>query len=199
MTEAKVYDIDYYLNKEYNRTSLYLFPMIYKRYVITPNLVGNPEEHGFRMVNLFLGDDERPEYSNYYNNDHLLMLIQIVDYENRDFQFFINEIQKNKFFHTYYHVAEKLMMIVFTVSDEYKEIIYHFKHGKYSKFSKEYSYNFLYDANTKIKSSYNIITRNPFLKSVLEREIGVKLPEDAELDSRPYENEEVFRYHARGD
>lgn len=195
MTETQKYEVKDYISQGYNRSTLYLFPMLYRRHVITSELITNEQEHGFRLVNLFVTDHGKPEYSNYHNHEHLLMLLKIVDYENKDFQYFINGVQRNESFETYYHVDEKLIMLVFKMNLEYQNIIRFFKQGKYSYFSPDYTENFLYDANTKMKSVYNIITKSPFLKKMIEKDLGTRLDDDAELDDRPYKNKEIFRYN----
>ena len=196
MTKELVKDnIQYYLDMKYNKSSYYLFPIIYTKYVITPEVVSKINIHGFRMVNIFLGDSQKEEYSDYLDNSFLLMLLEIDDYSHEDFRYFMDNITSNDFYNTYYHVKENLIMVVFKVSEEYRKIIKSFKRGKYSEFPEDYRLRFLSTANYSINSCYNVITKNPFLKKKIEKDLGVTLPQNAELDDLPYRHKEIFRYN----
>ena len=45
-----------------------------------------------------------------------------------------------------------------------------------------------------LNSAYNVIIKNPLLRHKLEQDLDIQLPINAELDDKPYLNEEIFRY-----
>lgn len=182
-------DIKKYLHRRRNRASLYLFPLIYDDLNITPLNV-TKEENGFKMLNLFIGDNNKEEYE----QGHLFMLVKIFDYENPNFKLFIAGLKGNPLFKEYYNIDTHLIMLVFDVSDESKKIVNYFIRGKYSLFPDFYKEYFPKDFSQNIKSQYNILTKNNLLKHKIEQDLNIKLSSEAELDDKPYLEEEIFRY-----
>jgi len=180
--------INSYLNRRRNRSSLYLFPLIYDEFNVTPANV-TKKDNGFKMLNLFIGDDEKPEYHNC-----LFMLIKIYDYENPNFKLFIAGLKNNGFFQECYSVGTHLIMLVFNIREEDKCILRDFIRGKYSNFPESYKEYFPKDFTQSIKSQYNVLTRNNLLKHKIEQDLNISLSDDAELDDKPYLEEEIFRY-----
>ena len=111
--------VEQYSNKRRNRSTLYLFPMLYDEFNIMASNVIN-EENGFKMINVYVGDKEKPDYSN-----HLLMLIKISDFENINFKIFLENLKNNKLYREYYNVDFGYIMLVFEMGDEELEIINH--------------------------------------------------------------------------
>ncbi len=180
--------VEQYSNKRRNRSTLYLFPMLYDEFNIMASNVIN-EENGFKMINVYVGDKEKPDYSN-----HLLMLIKISDFENINFKIFLENLKNNKLYREYYNVDFGYIMLVFEMGDEELEIINHFIKGEYSKFPEIYKNYFPVDFNTNIKCQYNILTQNKLLRHKIEQDLNVSLDQNSELDDKPYLEEEIFRY-----
>ena len=181
-------DIEKYTNKRRNRSTLYLFPLIYDEINITSSNVTN-EENGFKMINLYIKDQQKNEY-----NNCILMLIKILDYDNPNFKLFLSNLKNNIFFKEYYNVETHYIMIVFEMREEDKDIINNFIRGRYSNFPLFYREFFPKNMNTSIKCQYNVLTKNNLLKHKIEQDLGITLSTDAELDDRPYLEEEIFRY-----
>ena len=87
-----------------------------------------------------------------------------------------------------YHV-----MYLFKIPDEFKEDIEYFLEGNYSKFSdtlKKLISKF-YGGN-KNSIIYQIIYKSPNLKQIIEKDLNVKLGDDAELASKPVPKQEIY-------
>lgn len=177
-----------YSYRRRNRSTLYLFPLIYDKLNVTSSNVTN-EENGFKMINLYIKDEKKEEYDNC-----IFMLIKILDYDNPNFKLFLSNLKNNLFFKEYYHVDTHYIMIVFEMQEEEKEIINNFIRGRYSHFPSFYQGFFPNDLNTNIKSQYNVLTKNNLLKHKIEQDLNITLSNDAELDDKPYLEEEIFRY-----
>lgn len=182
-------NIETYANKRRNRSTLYLFPLIYDEFNVTTSNVIR-EENGFKMVNLYIKDQEKEEH---YDNC-LFMLIKILDYDNPNFKLFLSNLKNNIFFKEYYNVDTHYIMIVFQMREEERQILNKFILGKYSKFPEFYQNFFPKGMNTSIKCQYNVLTKNSLLKHKIEQDLGISLSPDAELDDKPYLEEEIFRY-----
>lgn len=168
----------------YNRSSKYLFNLIYNSYISFLFL----EDCEIEFKNLYLGNDFNVNYDT--NEDLILALFKSADFTSSAFETFFKNISKTEFYEDYYIVDDFHFIVVFKVGNQEKEIIKLFKEGKYSKFPNWYKNQFI--SNSNIKCVYNIITKNPYLKKTIEQELDVVLSDDAELDSIPDKKQEEF-------
>lgn len=182
-------DVKKYFDKRLNRTTKYLFPLLYDGYNLIASNVTNLEQNGFTLINLFIGDDEKPEYISC-----IFMLLHVKDFENDNFKLFFEDVKHHVLYKEYYNVDTNYIMLVFEISEKEKDIYRYFIKGQYSKFPKYYKNIFQSGLDSPLTSAYNVITKNPLLKHKIEQDLDVKLSETAELDDKPYLDEEVFRY-----
>lgn len=90
--------------------------------------------------------------------------------------------------HDKYHV-----MYLFKIPDEFKSDIEHFLEGNYSKFSKELKNLILKFYNGEKNSTIvQIINKSPSLKKIIEKDLNVKLEDNAELASKPILQREIY-------
>jgi len=184
---------DYYINYKKNRSLLYLFPLLYDEKIITTTKLRNLNDNGFLLVNLYLADKTYQHTDIYKDNiSTIFMLLYIEDYDNPEFKDFMIKIKNHIFYKEFYSIDLDKIMIVFECNEDCSKIISLFKQGKYSKFPDFYRAYFIGAANYKVDSCYNIITKNPFLKSKIEQDLDIKLSSRAELDDIPYENQETY-------
>lgn len=181
--------VEEYSKKKLNRSTKYLFPLLYDGYNVIASNMTNLEQNGFNLINLYIGDSKKPEY-----DSHLLMLIYIKDYENDNFKIFFENVKNHHLYSEYYNVDINYIMIVFKLNEEEQSIYNHFIRGRYSKFPKNYKEMFQSGFESPINSAYNIISKNPLLRHKIEQDLAVNLPSNAELDDIPNHNEEIFRH-----
>lgn len=176
----------------YNRSSIYLFPLLFHSEYLKVGMV-NKEENGFKMLNLYMADKTNPHSDIFHKNeDTLFMLLEVYDYDNEEFRYFIKNIENHPFYYTNYAVDMNKIMLVFKLNTESKLIFNLIKKGKYSKVPEIYRSFFISTAQQRINSCYNVLTKNPYLKLKLEQDLDVKLSNNAELDDIPYEQQETY-------
>lgn len=88
-----------------------------------------------------------------------------------------------------YHVV-----YVFRIPKEYKDDIEYFIEGKYSKFSKGLRQRITKFYGTETSNLMKIISKDKTLKLQMEKDLGISLPKDAELASRPNLKYEIQDY-----
>lgn len=178
-----------YTEKRLTRSTKYLFPLLYDGYNVIASNVTNPEQNGFDLVNLYIGDALKPEY-----DEHILMLLEIKDFENDNFKLFFEDIKHHYLYYEYYNVDVNYIMIVFKLTEKEKDIYNYFLRGRYSKFPEYYKKIFHGGFESPLTSAYNVMSKNPLLRHKIEQDLNVILKNDAELDDIPYIKEEIFRY-----
>lgn len=180
---------------KYTRSTLYLLPLLYNEKSFTVKKITNPK-NGFSLDNLYLAEASREEFSNYDSNKEYIHCILKINNPNSDeLKTFLFGIITHPLYCTHYSIDFDIMNIVFKVDKITSEfIIDKFKKGKYSELPDVYLRNFESLANQSLDSVFNIITKNPFLRSHLEKQLNVILPNDAELDSIPYVDQETYNY-----
>lgn len=103
--------------------------------------------------------------------------------------------------HPWYEHEEHMMnpnSIMFTFKPDeitYKTIFKPFVDGKYSQIDRAYVekyFNYLEDGVKNM--NYAVLTKSPALRLYWENKIGVKLPDDAEVWSRPEKRDEIYAY-----
>lgn len=88
-----------------------------------------------------------------------------------------------------YHV-----IYVFKIPKEFKKDVEYFTEGKYSKFSKTLRQRITKFYGTDSNNLIKIIKKDNELKEKLEKDLGVSLPKDAELASKPNLEIEIQDY-----
>lgn len=180
--------VEEYSKKRLNRSTKYLFPLLYDGFNVIASNVTNIEQNGFTLVNLYIGDALKPEY-----DSHILMLLNIKDFENENFKLFFEDVKLHHLFLEYYNVDINYIMIVFKLTEKEQPIYNYFIRGRYSKFPEYYKKIFQSGFEAPLTSAYNVTTRNPLLRHKLEQELNVKIDSNAELDDIPNKKEEIFR------
>ena len=91
--------------------------------------------------------------------------------------------------HGKYHVA-----YIFRIPSEFKEDVLSFVEGKYSKFSKVLKGRIRrFHGNEGSKPMINVIDQNKDLKKEIEKYLGMELPENSELASKPENKIEIYK------
>lgn len=89
--------------------------------------------------------------------------------------------------HDPYHVV-----YMFAIPREFREDVKHFVEGKYSKFSKKLRQRITKFYGNKDASVIKVIDKDQDFKLQLEKSLGVELPEDSELASKPDLSNEIY-------
>lgn len=176
----------------YNKATYYLFPLLYDSLTLSPIYITAPDKTGFDLVNLYISDKRKE--STYELGNYLFLLLTINDINNQRFLNFMQNIKRHPNYDSYYNPNYKQVMIIFNLNSYQKDIVNHFISGKYSQMDENYKEVFKPNAQKKIDSIYNILTKCPFLKKHIESELHVTLDDDAELASLWYHEEEIFNY-----
>jgi hypothetical protein len=182
------------LNK-YNRSTLFLLPLLYNQKYFTVSKITSPN-YGFYLDNLYLAETSKEEFESYEDNDYFIHAVFNVKDPNSDhLRMFLIHIKSHPLYFTDYSIDLSVLNVVFKVDKKTSElVIKKFKAGKYSEMPEIYRTNFEGLANKSLNSVFNILTKNPFLRSDIEKRLNVILPENAELDSIPYKEQETFDY-----
>ena len=113
---------------------------------------------------------------------------------NDNFKLFFEDVKHHSLYFEYYNVDVNYIMIVFKLDEDGSSIYRNFRRGEYSKFPEKYKNIFQNSFEAPLNSAYNVIIKNPLLRHKLEQDLDIQLPINAELDDKPYLNEEIFRY-----
>lgn len=187
--------VEKYSKKRLTRSTKYLFPLLYDGFNVIASNVTNLQQNGFEMVNLYIGDWEKHDNSNFENNlNKIFMLLYVQDFENDNFKLFFEDVKNHSLYFEYYNVDVNYIMIVFKLDEDGSSIYRNFRRGEYSKFPEKYKNIFQNSFEVPLNSAYNVIIKNPLLRHKLEQDLDIQLPINAELDDKPYLNEEIFRY-----
>lgn len=132
-------------------------------------------------INIFLGikHANKKEYGK-----HLYALVS-TDYDFSSFTNYIDEIS-----------VDNNRLLRFKIPKKYKKsVVKPFIEGSYSKIDKKFVHKF---TNKKlndqtINSVWKIFHKAPSIKEYWEHRIGVVLPEDAEVWSKPIKSQEIFQ------
>lgn len=181
-----------YSKRRLNRSTKYLFPLLYDGYNLIASNITNLEQNGFTLINLYIGDSLKSEY-----DSSILLLLHVKDFENENFKLFFEDIKFHPLYSEYYNVDTNYIMLVFELTEKEKEIYNYFIRGRYSKFPEHYKEIFQSGLETPLNSAYNVIKQNPLLRHKLEQDLDILLPKNAELDDVPYLSEEIFRYEEK--
>ena len=151
-----------------------------------------PSNHLWRgLVSSYAGNYD------YTGNDtwgeYLSLLYRAADVTEEQ----LDAIRKNKGYTHEYDPDEEHIMFVVKIPTKYKkEVVTPFLKGEYSKISKEYVNAHFKQTTTGGSYSTNwlILTKDKSLRKFLEDQIGVPLPPDAEVWSRPRKEDEIYNY-----
>lgn len=180
----------------YTKTTQFLLPAIALN-------VKNRLIHSF-FVNSYVGDKG---HRNNYDRP-IFVLFAVKDFASREWHKVYSTLVKSENYVDDYDCGKQddknLVMMVFRVPEEFEEDYYHFKRGRYSKFSKEYKSKFpqyVHNENgEKVESMiWQVIHKSATLKRKLEDEFGLdygQLDKDdtAEIWDLPRRNREYYRY-----
>ena len=109
----------------------------------------------------------------------------------------IELLRKHKWYVGEYDPTNVSIMFIFQPSEDIRrEVVKPFYEGKYSQISKSYvNKYFNTQSNLGLKPlQWKICNRNSSMKLYWEERIGVTLPEDAEVWSRPKKQDEIYGY-----
>lgn len=156
---------------------------------LLPMLGLSTSYYGTNLINVYIGDKEKPEFDN-----KILLLFRLSN--DHFFEDIEAEITHMSEFIASYDVEPNKIMFVFDVIDEYREDYKLFLEGSYSKFSdilkKETLRLNRLGPNSNVWGAFN---RSEKIKKLQEERIGEELPKNAEVISKPELEEEIFRYN----
>jgi hypothetical protein len=155
------------------------------------------------FINAYLDDKgHRHQYER-----PVFVLFGVKDFENRDWQKVYSTLVKAPNYLMDYDVGEqdgnKLVMLVFQVPLEFENDYYHFKRGRYSRFSDTYKDKFPKmlqgDGGQEESILWQIINKAPALKRKLEEIFGLETgqldwPDTKEIWDMPQKTREYYRY-----
>lgn len=150
--------------------------------------------------NAFLAD--RGHKHNYTRP--IFVLFSITSFKEENWINVYNALIRSKNFITEYDVGiqknKYLLMLVFSVPEEYSQDYYNFRVGKYSHFSENYKKKFtefLDKKKTKRNIHWQIINRDPVLKEQIETAFNVPnnlLDDKDEIWEKPRNEREFYRF-----
>ena len=185
-------EITKYVNKSFNRSTKYLFPLIYdKECKFTTNYLLYNKNTTYDMVNIYINDNKLINKNKY--DKCLFCLIKVSNIDDKSFTNFYTNLKFHKNYIEQYSVDYGLIMLVFQLEDEDWNIVNNVINGKYSKLPSEYKEIFRPNIPT-INCLFNVMTKSKLLKSEIENDLAVQLHDDAELDDIPYLIDEIFCY-----
>jgi len=162
--------------KTYNKTTSYLAPMIKQDLSVFLD---------FNFINCYLGDQGHDvEYKN-----HLYLRVAPDSFSDK-FKAISDLVRRSPEYVTDYDLPNKEVMFVFKISENYFEDLRLFKEGKYSKIDKKY----VERSFKKNSKRYKVFNQDPEYRAMLEESWEVRLPANAELESIPNPEHEIFRY-----
>lgn len=127
--------------------------------------------------------------------EHLSLLYRTRDITEEQ----IDIIRKNKgYVHEYDPDTDHIMFVLKIPTKYKKNVVTPFLKGEYSKIDREYvNANFKQTAsNGSYSTNWLILTKDKSLRKFWEDQIGVPLPHDAEVWSRPLKEDEVYNYES---
>lgn len=172
------------------KTSIYLTPLLYQRNVFE-NRTSMLWETNF--INCYTGTREEGYLK------HLYMVYRFSG--DTRYTTFESKLIKHPLFNRRIDLDKYHVMYVFDIKDDDLFEYYCFISGKYSKFTEEYKQKILkFTINPAIVAPasipntniYGILYRTKARKKVLEELIDSKVPTDNELESIPYEDQEIY-------
>lgn len=156
------------------------------------------------FINAYLSDeDHEHEYDR-----PIFVLFSVKDFASRDWSRVYSALVKSSNYIMDYDCGKQdgknLVMLVFSVPDEFENDYYHFKRGRYSRFSAKYKEKFPQfvgedKENAKESILWQVITKAPALKRQLEEEFNLEdgqldWPDTKEIWDKPNRNREYYRH-----
>jgi hypothetical protein len=113
---------------------------------------------------------------------------------NKSFDYIVN----NPNFINRYMTSNSTLMFKFGFDEKAVEkIVKPFIEGKYSLIDRDYAkehFNKLVVGGNQLSTNWMILNKHEYLKKYWEEQIGMKLPDDAEVWSRPEKHDEIYDY-----
>lgn len=157
-----------------NRSKRYLLPLL-SEFIFMDKIVLD------QLINTYVFDSNN-EYKN------CIFLLFNYDIKNPKFTKFENELSKMKGYIEHYDLKDNMVLYIIKFPKEYMSEYNHYKNGKYSSFDKdaqELILNFLLFQGVSdnfLSKMEMIFNKDPYLKKKIEKDLGVILEHDAELD-----------------
>lgn len=175
---------------KYTRTSRFIFPLLFNVDFYT--------KRGFKNAYLEYLNFEYP-----YNTQFGDFIFLEIDTNHENFNDIVHSTLT--FFNGYYsaeEVEEGVFIYSFKLDNEIKEIVQLFLEGKYSKFPEEYKNLFekktivgkdnFGNNLTILNKDWMVLHKHPELKSILEKRLGVEIPDYLDLESIPNLKQETY-------
>jgi hypothetical protein len=147
----------------------------------------------FNLVNAYLGD-----HTTQYQYENCIFLLFKSDKYNSKFNAYIESLEEHPYYvDTYDTVGDGNLMVVFEIPKEYYLVLQLFKLGKYSEFPEDYRERFFskYDTLGGYTQRWKIFMKHEDLRVAQSKKIGIDLPPDAEVWSRPVPEEEIYKFN----
>jgi len=171
----------------YNKTTLFVYPSLELPDTI---LLRN----GFK--NAYLCDHE---YDVRWDFDGCLYLLFQPENFDDIFEDFSNYMRKHEYCRDEYDLDEKVMFVM-EIPEQFKNIIDHFKIGKYSKFNSQYIQQCIPMVKKgSISKAWKVFNQDLSLRREWEKELGYKEGElekwNEEVYPKPEPKNEIYRYN----
>jgi len=171
----------------YNKSKTYLLPLL-------ANLIDMEARFFSHLINTYVADDQG-KYKN------CLYILHDFSFRNPEFTAYENKIIKNQYFVELIDIDNQVLYI-FKFPEEYMNEYNHFILGEYSQFGQD-AKNLILSYFTKVyQNNLNaipfllklkqILFKDKTLKEKIEKELGVKLSDDAELTDMISLEDETF-------
>lgn len=150
------------------------------------------------IINTYLGNTE-------YQGDNNWGKYLYVEIEDQHIKSVWEEIKTHPQYVTYFHCSENSnAFIVFEITNNQRKIVDPFLQGKYSEIDRDYvNKYFTKYINENISLNWRILHKDEnwdrpanlmSLRDYWYSRIGIEIPKDAEVWSRPKQEDEIYRY-----
>lgn len=162
-----------------NKTIAYLLPLVANKNDKFATFKDDEHFPKCNFINVFRYCEEYPEL-----DKHLFLLYKYSP--NPLFESFINKFKTSSNFHSIIDNDKYTVMVIFEFPTDCLKTLNHFDNGEYSKFKAEDKKKILdfYSFNSSDKfGPAGVLYKKEWRRLEIEKKIGMKLPEDAELSS----------------
>lgn len=156
--------------------------------LITPILQVNDSRFYDSIKNSYLGNIEYEGEINW--GDYLYLELK----ENVEVDL-LATLRKHRWYEDELHQHEAIIFVFKIPKKEKTKIVDPFLKGKYSEIDKDYvDKNFNFKINGRLSINYRICNKDEAIRAYWENKIGLPLPENAEVWSKPEERDEIYGY-----
>jgi hypothetical protein len=171
-----------------NKTFPYLFPLVVNKKDKITDFKNDELFPHSNFINVFRYCEKYPQY-----DKHVFL---VYKYSPKPlFETFINKLKNNSNFVLDDDLDKYTVMLIYKIPKEFEHTLKMFDLGKYSQFSNEAKSRILSFFSAKEEDIFNpvgVLYKKLWRKEDIERSIGMKLPDNAELSSIPNIDKETY-------